>query len=194
MTDKPGLELRTGPQRTFLHVLLNTVLVSVVNYTLWFAVTFWIFLETRSVFATGMIAGIFLVTTALTGIWFGSLVDHHAKKTVLQASAVVSFGVYEASLAVYLLSPPEAFQRPGSVLLWLFVVLLMLGVIAGNVRMIALSTLVTLLIPADRRGSQSMSSQWRLRTCLSSVVSWARSLSRFSDRPRRVGSTGLSVT
>src|SRR5215213_9326823 len=151
MTDKPGLELRTGPQRTFLHVLLNTLLVSVVNYTLWFAVTFWIFLETRSVFATGMIAGIFLVTTALTGIWFGSLVDHHAKKTVLQASAVVSFGVYAASLAVYLLSPPEAFQRPGSVLLWLFVVLLMLGVIAGNVRMIALSTLVTLLIPADRR-------------------------------------------
>jgi DHA3 family multidrug efflux protein-like MFS transporter len=151
MTDKPGLELRTGPQRTFLHVLLNTVLVSVVNYTLWFAVTFWIFLETRSVFATGMIAGIFLVTTALTGIWFGSLVDHHAKKTVLQASAVVSFAAYAASLAVYLLSPPEAFQRPGSVLLWLFVVLLMLGVIAGNVRMIALSTLVTLLIPADRR-------------------------------------------
>jgi DHA3 family multidrug efflux protein-like MFS transporter len=151
MVEKSGLELRSGPQRTFLHVLLNTVVVSVVNFTLWFAVTFWVFLETRSVFATGMIAGIFLVATALTGIWFGSLVDHYAKKTVLQASAVVSFVVYGASLALYLLSPPEAFRRPGSVLLWLFVVLLMLGVIAGNVRMIALSTLVTLLIPADRR-------------------------------------------
>ena len=36
-------------------------------------------------------------------------------------------------------------------LLWVFVVLAMFGVIAGNIRTIALSTLVTLLIPADRR-------------------------------------------
>ena len=151
MTDQPGLELRTGPQRTFLHVLLNAITVSVVNYTLWFAVTFWVFLETRSVFATGTIAGIFLVATALTGIWFGSLVDHHPKKAVLQVSAVVSLLFYGAALALYLLSPAEAFRRPGSVLLWAFVVLLMLGVIAGNVRMIALSTLVTLLVPADAR-------------------------------------------
>ncbi|GAA1827358.1 MFS transporter [Microlunatus capsulatus] len=151
MADAPHLDLRTGPQRVFLHVLLNTLVVSVTNFTLWFAVTFWVFLETRSVFATGMIGGIFLVFTTLTGIWLGSLVDHHPKKTVLQASAVVSFVLYGASLAVYLLSPPEAFRRTDSVWLWVFVLLLMLGVIAGNVRMIALSTLVTLLVPADVR-------------------------------------------
>ena len=151
MTEGPGLQLRTGTQRTFLHVLLNALTVAVMNFTLWFAVTFWVFLETRSVFATGMISGIFLVATALTGIWFGSLVDHHPKKTVLQVSAAVSAVFYSACLALYLTSPPGAFSRPGSVLLWVFVVLLMLGVIAGNVRTIALSTLVTLLIPADRR-------------------------------------------
>jgi MFS transporter, DHA3 family, multidrug efflux protein len=151
MTERSGWDLRRGPQRTFLHVLLNTLIVSVVNFTLWFAVTFWVYLETRSVFATGMIAGIFLVATAVTGIWFGSLVDRHPKKAVLQVSALVSFVLYAASLGLYLLSPDEAFQSPGSVLLWTFVVLLMLGVIAGNPRMIALSTLVTLLIPADRR-------------------------------------------
>lgn len=151
MTTAPGLELRTGTQRTFLHVLLNTLVVSVTNFTLWFAVTFWVFLETRSVFATGMIAGIFLVFTTLTGIWLGSLVDHHPKKTVLQASAAFSLVLYALSLAVYLLAPPEAFRRTDSLLLWVFVVLLMLGVIAGNVRTIALTTLVTLLIPADVR-------------------------------------------
>ena len=43
---------------------------------MWFAVTFWVFLETQSVFATGMIAGIYLVLTAGFGIWLGSLVDH----------------------------------------------------------------------------------------------------------------------
>ena len=80
----PALDLRTGPQRTFLHVLLSTLVVSVINFTLWFAVTFWVYLETRSVFATGLISGIFLVSTAGTGIWFGSLVDHHHKKTVMQ--------------------------------------------------------------------------------------------------------------
>jgi DHA3 family multidrug efflux protein-like MFS transporter len=151
MAEAPRLDLRTGPPRTFLQVLLNTVLVAVINFTLWFAVTFWVFLETRSVFATGMIGGIFLVATALTGIWFGSLVDHHPKKLVLQASAAVSTVFYGASLAIYLLSPAEAFRRTDSALLWIFVVMLMLGVIAGNVRMIALSTLVTLLIPAEVR-------------------------------------------
>src|SRR3954462_9668790 len=126
MTEGPRLDLRTGAQRTFLHVLLNTLLVSVMNFTLWFAVTFWVFLETRSVFATGTIAGIFLVLVVLTGIWFGSLVDHHRKKTALQVSTLVSFGFYAAGLLVYLLSPPEAFRHPGSVALWVFVVLVML--------------------------------------------------------------------
>ena len=54
---EPGLDLRTGTQRTFLHVLLSTLVVSVINFTVWFAVTFWVYLETRSVFATGLIAG-----------------------------------------------------------------------------------------------------------------------------------------
>ncbi len=152
MADRaPALDLRAGPERVFAHLLLNNLLVSVVNYTVWFAVTFWVFLETGSVFATGMIAGIFLVATAATGIWFGSLVDHHRKHAVLQASAAASTVLYAVALAVYLLSPEEAFTTAGSLPLWCFVVLLMLGVIAGNPRMIALPTLVTLLVPVDRR-------------------------------------------
>ena len=51
--NSPALNLRTGTQRTFLHLLLNTLVVSVMNFTVWFAVTFWVYLETRSVFATG---------------------------------------------------------------------------------------------------------------------------------------------
>jgi MFS transporter, DHA3 family, multidrug efflux protein len=149
--ESPRLQLREGTQRTFLHVLLNTVLVSVMNFTLWFAVTFWVFLETRSVLATGMIAGIFLVSILLTGIWFGSLVDHHRKKAALQGSTLVSLVLYGLATALYLSVAPETFRRADSVLLWVFVVLVMLGVVAGNVRMIATSTLVTLLVPADRR-------------------------------------------
>ena len=84
------LDLSRSTDRTFVHLLVNTLLVSVINFTVWFAITFWVFLETKSVLATGMVAGIFLVTTAVSGIWFGSLVDHYRKKTVMQVSAVVS--------------------------------------------------------------------------------------------------------
>jgi DHA3 family multidrug efflux protein-like MFS transporter len=145
------LDLKSSTDRTFIQLLVNTLLVSVINFTTWFAVTFWVFLETKSVLATGMVAGIFLITTALTGIWFGSLVDQHRKKTVMQASTVVSLAFYAVAFAIYQLTPEQAFSNPASLRLWIFVVLTMLGVITGNLRSIALQTLVTVLIPEDRR-------------------------------------------
>lgn len=140
-----------GDRKTFYQLLINTLLVSVINFTVWFAITFYVYLQTRSVFATGVVSGIFLVLTALTGIWFGSLVDHHAKKTMMQASAVVSLALYTAAFAVYQITPHESFTDPTSVALWTLIVLLMFGVIAGNIRTIALPTLVTLLIAEDTR-------------------------------------------
>ena len=150
-TKTRALDLSKSTDRAFVHLLVNTLLVSVINFTVWFAVTFWVFLETESVLATGMVAGIFLVATALSGIWFGSLVDHHRKKTVMQVSALVSLCFYAAAFTLYQLTPEPTFTNPASVTLWVFIVLSMLGVIAGNVRSIALMTLVTVLIPEDRR-------------------------------------------
>lgn len=149
--ERTRIDVRAPGQQTFLHLLANTLVVSVINYTVWFALTFWVYLETQSVFATGMIAGIFLVAIAMTGIWFGSLVDHHHKKQVMQASAAVSFGIYAVALGLYLLTPDASFRDPASPMLWVFVVLVMLGVITGNLSTIALPTLVTLLVPEDRR-------------------------------------------
>jgi MFS transporter, DHA3 family, multidrug efflux protein len=145
------LDLKSSADRTFIQLLVNTLLVSVINFTTWFAVTFWVFLETKSVLATGMVAGIFLITTTLTGIWFGSLVDQHRKKTVMQASTVVSLAFYAVAFALYQLTPEQTFSNPAGLRLWIFVVLTMLGVITGNIRSIALQTLLTVLIPEDRR-------------------------------------------
>ncbi len=147
----PRLDLQHGSQRVFAHLLVSSLLVSVANFTVWFALTFWTYLETRSVLATGLIAGIFLVATASTGIWFGSLVDHHRKQAVIQASAVASFACYAAGLGLYLAVPESEWRDTASPLLWVFVVVLMLGVIAGNLRGIALPTLVTLLVPEQLR-------------------------------------------
>lgn len=135
----------------FHHLLGNNLVANITNFTVWFALTFYVYLETRSVFATGMIAGIYLVLTAASGIWFGSLVDHHRKKLVMLGSSVASFLLYGVSFAVHELAPKGALADVSGVSLWLFIVLVMLGVIAGNIRSIALPTLVTILIPEDRR-------------------------------------------
>lgn len=135
----------------FHQILANNLLANVTNLTVWFAVTFWVFLETQSVFATGMIAGIYLVFTAGFGFWLGSLVDHNSKKLVMLGSSVASFGFYAVSLLMLVLEPERAFSNPYGPYLWGFVVLIMLGVISGNIRSIALPTLVTVLIPEDRR-------------------------------------------
>ncbi len=150
-TSRPRLDLRAGTQRVFAHILVSSLVVSVANFTVWFALTFWVYLETRSVMATGLIAGIFLVATASTGIWFGSLVDHHRKQAVIQASAVASLVCYLVGLGLYLVVPESEWRDATSPWLWTFVVVLMLGVIAGNLRGIALPTLVTLLVPEPVR-------------------------------------------
>src|SRR5215212_2808675 len=150
-TKTRALNLSKGNDRAFVHLLVNTLLVSVINFTVWFAITFWVFLETKSVLATGMVAGIFLVATALSGIWFGSLVDHYRKKTTMQVSSLVSLAFYAVAFTLYQLTSEQTSANPASVMLWVFIVLSMFGVIAGNIRSIALMTLVTLLIPEDRR-------------------------------------------
>lgn len=135
----------------FHHLLINNLIANITNFTVWFAVTFWVFLETRSVFATGMIAGLYLVLTAAFAIWFGSLVDHHRKTRVMMVSSAASLFLYTIALAGYFLAPEGSMAKIAAVPLWLFLFTVMLGVIAGNLRNIALPTLVTLLVPEDRR-------------------------------------------
>ena len=136
---------------TFHHLLANNLIANITNFTVWFALTFWVYIETQSVFATGTIAGVYLVFTAGFGFWFGSIVDHNSKKSAMLGSSVVSAGFYAVSLALLQLSPEAAFANPYGFHLWILVLLVMLGVIAGNIRSIALPTLVTVLIPEDRR-------------------------------------------
>jgi DHA3 family multidrug efflux protein-like MFS transporter len=137
--------------RPFHQILVNSLIQNVTNFTVWFALVFWAFLETRSVFVTGVVGGIYMVMTAGFAIWFGSLVDHHYKKQVMLASSAVSFVLYGVSLAAEASIPEAAMARVGDWPLWLFIVLVMTGVIAGNIRMIALPTLVTALIEEPER-------------------------------------------
>ena len=137
--------------KTFYQILANTVLANVTNMTVWFAMIFFIYLETKSVTATSIVSGIYLVMSASLGIWFGSLVDHNKKKNVMILSGVISLMIYVIGFVIYLSVPAETWKEPTSVTLWILNVLLLVGVIAGNIRGIAVPTLVTILIPEEER-------------------------------------------
>ena len=142
---------KNASTRIFYTLLGNTLATSVVNNTIWFAITYFVYLQTHSVFATAIIAGLFLVLTAASGFWFGSIVDHNKKKVAMLLSSAGSLTLYAISFAIYLIVGADAFKDPASVILWIFVGLLMIGVVAGNIRTITLPTLVTLLVPEDKR-------------------------------------------
>src|SRR5262245_23223780 len=131
--------------KLFYAVLVNSVAASMINTFVWFAVTFWVYLETKSVIATSFMAGIFLVTVAFSGFFLGSLVDRYKKKTAMMLSSLFSFFLYVLACILYVSTPPVVFTDPSSLILWVFIVLALAGAIAGNLRAIALSTLVTLL-------------------------------------------------
>ena len=65
-------------ERIFRRLVANTLITGVTSSFLWFAVTFWVFLETRSVVATGVIGAAFGLSSALIGPAFGTFVDRHA--------------------------------------------------------------------------------------------------------------------
>jgi len=98
-----------------------------------------------------MISGIYLITVAVSGFWFGSLVDHHRKKDVMLWSSAFSLVTYILGFLLYVVSPSAAFESVSSVTLWIFIPLLLFGVIAGNIQNIALPTLITVLVPEDKR-------------------------------------------
>lgn len=56
--------------RLFSHILGNSAIAGFTNMLLWFALTFWAYLETKSVAVTGILGGIYLVMNLFGGIWF----------------------------------------------------------------------------------------------------------------------------
>ena len=137
--------------KSFYLVLANSLVASVVNNFVWFAITFWVYLETKSVIATSVMAGVYTVTIAVTGVFLGSVVDRYPKKRVMLASSLASLALYGLAGLVYVTAGDAAFKTIYSGQLWVFVVLGLLGALMGNLRGIALATLVTIMVPEDRR-------------------------------------------
>ena len=136
---------------TFRRLLANALVSGVMSSFLWFAVTFWVYLETRSVVATSVIGGAFAIFSAIAGMLFGTFVDRHRKHTAMVVASVAALTMYGLAALQYALVPTATLLRLGSPHFWLFVALVLAGSVAGNLRAIALSTSVTLLVPEERR-------------------------------------------
>jgi len=134
-----------GQIRLFYQLLGNTLLAHTTNNFVWFALTFWAIVETRSVLVASFIAGIFAVTNMIGALYFGHFVDHHHKRTAMLLSSVISLGAFAGGGVLYFLTPSGSFSDASSVYLWVLTIILMIGTVAGNLRTIALSTTVTLL-------------------------------------------------
>ncbi len=137
--------------KAFYHIVANTLVASLTTFVVWFALTFFVYLQTQSVFATSLLAGVYLVLMSGSSFWFGSIVDHHRKKSAMIFSSSMTFVIFCIAFAIYLLAPEEAFKSVSSPILWIFSPLILLGVIFGNIRNIALATLVTILVPEHDR-------------------------------------------
>ena len=135
--------------RTFYLLVANSLAASVTNNFLWFALTFWIYLETRNVVATAVVGGGYMLLMAISAMFFGTFIDRHRRMTSMLLSSGLTFALFALAGLVYVASPDGASDL-GHPAFWAFTTLILAGAIAGNLRMVALSTTVTLLVPEDR--------------------------------------------
>lgn len=137
--------------KTFHQILANTLLANVTTSYLWFALTFWVYLETRSVLATGVIGGTYMGLVALCSLAFGVIVDNNRKKTVMAYAQFFTVGAYLVAGAVWIVLPHDRRLEIGDWPFWLFTGVILAGSVVENMRNIALSTTVTLLVEESQR-------------------------------------------
>lgn len=137
--------------RSFYQVLINTLIANVTTSYLWFGLTFWVYLETRSVLATAIIGGSYMLFVSVFSIIFGTIVDRHRKKRVMLLSSIFTLGAFLLAGLVYLLSSKSSLVDWSSPLFWIFISIILIGAVVENMRNIALSTTVTMLVPKKRR-------------------------------------------
>lgn len=131
----------------FRRLLANALVGGVMSSFLWFALTFWTYLETRSVIATSVVGGAYAIAAALLGLVFGTFVDRHVKHTSMVVASAASTVFFALATVLYAVAPDDDVHRLRTPWFWALVALVMAGSVVGNLRSIALSTCVTLLVP-----------------------------------------------
>ena len=135
--------------KKFYNVLINTLIANVTTSYLWFGLTFWVYLETRSVLATAFIGGSYMLFVAMFSLFFGTLVDRFKKKAVMIGSSIITLVFYAAAGIIFTLTDKSLLTDWTSLFFWIFSLAILVGAVVENMRNIALSTTVTLLVPKE---------------------------------------------
>ncbi len=139
--------------RAFVHVLGNTAAAMLGTAFIWFGITFWAYLETRSVLVTSFMGGAYMLLLAVLGVPFGALIDRHRKHTMMTVSALGTVAAYLLAGVVFVLTPEAVLVDIGRPWFWLFAGLILFGSLLAMIRGLALSTCVTILVEPDRRAN-----------------------------------------
>lgn len=139
--------------RNFYRLLINTMIAGITTSFLWFAVTFWVYLETKNVMATAILGGTYMLMMAVTGVFFGTLVDRHKKKRIMEVASSITAVMFGLAGVIYLLVDKAQLLTIGGPWFWLFAVVILTGCIVENIRNIALGTCVTIMVPEDKRAN-----------------------------------------
>lgn len=148
---EPPASRRAPMPAAFRQLLVNTLGTGITSSFVWFALTFWVFLETRSVVATGVIGGAFSIASAVLGPFFGTYVDRHRKHQALVLTSIISTACFAVATTVFVSVDAADLLRLTSPWFWALIAATLLGSVSGQMRGIALSTCVTLLVPDDQR-------------------------------------------
>ncbi len=139
--------------KKFTQVLVNTLLANVTTSFLWFGLTFWAYLETKSVLATAVIGGSYMLLVAISSLFFGTFVDHYRKKAIMLFSSLFTLATYLVAGLVFVLAPESQIASLNAPVFWAFASVILIGSVVENMRNIALSTTVTLLVPKEKHAN-----------------------------------------
>lgn len=139
--------------KQFAQVLVNTLIANVTTSFLWFGLTFWAYLETQSVLATSVIGGAFMLFVAVSSLFFGTFVDQHRKKSVMVISSILTLTSYAIAGILFFFLPFGQGNLLLSPVFWVFASIILAGSVVENMRNIALSTTVTILVPKEKHAN-----------------------------------------
>jgi len=135
--------------KRFLHVLINIAVANTSTFFLWSALSFWLYLETHSVLILSILSGTFMTLVTLSGMFFGTIVDKHRKKEVIAISSIVALIFLLLAGSVFLFFDRKEIADISSSAFWIFSLSILLSALVSNLRSIALSTTVSILVPKE---------------------------------------------
>ena len=133
----------------FVKLLINVSISNTSTFFLWSAFSFWIYLETKSVLTLSILSGIYMLLVTLPSMFFGTIVDKHHKKRIIATGSAATLFLLLVSVSVLLFSDKAHIANLSSPAFWLFSLPLLSAALVSNLKGIALSTTVSILVPKE---------------------------------------------